>query len=82
MLAKMRPADEREFSRVLAEATATNTPLELTGGASKREIGRPTNAAHSVSTKSLARHHALRVERDGDVGARRHAADADRGGAG
>jgi glycolate oxidase FAD binding subunit len=49
----MRPADEREFSRVLAEATATNTPLELTGGASKREIGRPTNAAHSVSTKGL-----------------------------
>lgn len=53
MLAKMRPADEREFSRVLAEATATNTPLELTGGTSKREIGRPTNAAHSVSTKGL-----------------------------
>jgi hypothetical protein len=49
----MRPADEREFSRVLAEATATNTPLELTGGASKREIGRPVNTAHSVSTKSL-----------------------------
>jgi glycolate oxidase FAD binding subunit len=53
VLAKMRPADEREFSRVLAEATATNTPLELTGGTSKREIGRPVNTAHSVSTKSL-----------------------------
>jgi glycolate oxidase FAD binding subunit len=53
VLAKMRPADEREFSRVLAEATATNTPLELTGGTSKREIGRPVNTAHSISTKSL-----------------------------
>lgn len=53
MLAKMRPADEREFSRVLAEATATNTPVEVTGGLSKREIGRPTNMAHSISTKGL-----------------------------
>jgi glycolate oxidase FAD binding subunit len=53
VLAKMRPADEREFSRVLAEATATNTPVEITGGTSKRDIGRPVNVAHSVSTKSL-----------------------------
>ena len=53
MLAKMRPADEREFSRVLAEATATNTPLEINGGTSKRDIGRPVNTAHTVSTKSL-----------------------------
>jgi glycolate oxidase FAD binding subunit len=49
----MRPADEREFSRVLAEATATNTPLEITGGTSKRDVGRPMNTAHTVSTKSL-----------------------------
>jgi glycolate oxidase FAD binding subunit len=49
----MRPADEREFSRVLAEATATNTPVEITGGLSKREIGRPMNTAHSISTKGL-----------------------------
>ena len=53
MLAKMRPADEREFSRVLAEATATNTPVEVTGGLSKREVGRPVNTAHSISTKGL-----------------------------
>jgi glycolate dehydrogenase FAD-binding subunit len=53
VLAKMRPADEREFSRVLAEATATNTPVEVTGGLSKREVGRPVNTAHSISTKGL-----------------------------
>ncbi len=53
MLAKMRPADEREFSRVLAEATGTNTPVEVTGGLSKREVGRPVNTAHSISTKGL-----------------------------
>jgi glycolate oxidase FAD binding subunit len=49
----MRPADERELSRVLAEATATNTPLEVVGSNSKRDIGRPVNTAHNVSTKSL-----------------------------
>jgi glycolate oxidase FAD binding subunit len=49
----MRPADERELSRVLAEATATSTPLEVVGSNSKRDIGRPVNTAHNVSTKSL-----------------------------
>jgi glycolate oxidase FAD binding subunit len=49
----MRPADERELSRVLAEATATSTPLEIVGSNSKRDIGRPVNTAHNVSTKSL-----------------------------
>jgi glycolate oxidase FAD binding subunit len=53
VLTNMRPADEREFSRVLAEATATQTPLEVTGGGSKKAIGRPINAAARVSTKAL-----------------------------
>jgi glycolate oxidase FAD binding subunit len=53
VLSKMRPADEREFSRVLAEASATHTTLEIVGGASKQAIGRPIAAASSVSTKSL-----------------------------
>src|ERR1700704_5186837 len=49
----MRPVDEREFSRLLAEATATTTPIALVGGGSKEGIGRPMNAATTVSTKSL-----------------------------
>ena len=53
MLANMRPVDEREFSRLLAEATATATPLALVGGGSKAGIGRPMNTASSVSTKGL-----------------------------
>ena len=53
MLANMRPVDEREFSRLLAEATATTTPLALVGGGSKAAIGRPMNTAASVSTKGL-----------------------------
>ncbi len=53
MLSNMRPVDEREFSRLLAEATATTTPLALVGGGSKAAIGRPMNTAASLSTKSL-----------------------------
>jgi glycolate oxidase FAD binding subunit len=49
----MRPVDEREFSRVLAEATASRTPLEIIGGGSKRHIGRPIQAAAFVSSKGL-----------------------------
>ena len=49
----MRPVDEREFSRVLAEASATGTPLEVSGGGSKQNIGRPIQTAANVSAKSL-----------------------------
>ncbi len=53
MLSNMRPVDEREFSRVLAEATATGTPIELAGAGSKQSIGRPMNTAATISTASL-----------------------------
>src|SRR5260221_14776079 len=49
----MRPVDERESSRLFAEATATTTPISLVGGGSKAGIGRPMNTAASVSTKGL-----------------------------
>src|SRR6185436_7935595 len=49
----MRPVDEREFSRLLAEATAATEPIALVGGGSKDGIGRPMNAATTVSTKGL-----------------------------
>lgn len=53
MVTNMRPVDEREFSRVLAEATATRTPIALTGAGSKDKIGRPINAAATVSTRAM-----------------------------
>ncbi len=53
MLTNMRPVDEREFSRILAEATATATPLEIMGSGSKRGIGRPIETTANVSTRAL-----------------------------
>ena len=59
MLTNMRPVDEREFSRVLAEASSTGTPIEIMGGGSKQRIGRPMQTAANVSSRAHARHHAL-----------------------
>ncbi len=53
MLTNIRPVDEREWSRVLAEATATHTPIAVVGGGSKQNIGRPMHTAANVSTKGL-----------------------------
>ena len=41
VLSQVRPVDERELARVLTEARAAKTPLEVTGGGSKQRIGRP-----------------------------------------
>ena len=53
VLSQMRPVDEREFSRVLTEAAATKTPLEIGGAGSKQRIGRPTQTAAHVSAKAM-----------------------------
>ena len=53
MLPNMRPVDEREFSRLLSEASASSTSISLVGGGSKASIGRPVHAATSLSTKGL-----------------------------
>ena len=53
MLTNMRPVDEREFSRVLVEASATGTPLEVVGAGSKQRIGRPMQTAANVSSRAL-----------------------------
>ena len=49
----MRPIDEREFARVLAEAHASKTPLEVLGAGSKQAIGRPMQTAASVSSRAM-----------------------------
>jgi len=53
VVSQMRPIDEREFSSVLADATAANTPLEVSGGGSKRQIGRPMQTSASVSSRAM-----------------------------
>ena len=53
VLSNMRPVDEREFSRVLGEAFATKTPLEVSGAGSKQRIGRPMQTAANVSAKAM-----------------------------
>jgi len=50
---QVRPIDEREMARVLAEARIARTPLEVTGGGSKQRIGRPIQTAASVSSKAI-----------------------------
>src|SRR5687767_9075066 len=49
----MRPVDEREFARVLSEAQASKTPLEVIGAGSKQAIGRPMQTSASVSTRAM-----------------------------
>ena len=65
MLANIRPVDERECSRVLAEATATHTPVAVIGSGSKQQIGRPMNTAANVSTKGLRGITRIAVSPDG-----------------
>jgi glycolate dehydrogenase FAD-binding subunit len=50
---QVRPIDERDLARVLTEARAAKTPLEVTGGGSKQRIGRPIQTAASVSSKAM-----------------------------
>lgn len=53
VLTNMRPVDEREFARVLSEAAATRTPIEITGAGSKQKIGRPVQTAATVSARAI-----------------------------
>ena len=53
MLSDVRPVDEREFSQILTEAQRTGTALELKGGGSKQNIGRPMTTSMSLSTRAM-----------------------------
>ena len=53
MLKNIRPVDERECARVLAEASATGTPLDIRGSGTKLAIGRPVEASALVSTRAM-----------------------------
>lgn len=47
------PADEAELAHVVAEAFAARTPLDIRGGGSKRDVGRPVHGA-AVGTGGLS----------------------------
>ncbi len=49
-----RPTDERQVEDVVAWACGTRTPLEVVGGGSKRRLGRPVQAAHTLETAALS----------------------------
>lgn len=50
----LRPATEWELQRLLADASKANAPIEIIGGGSKRDIGRPTNSAALLTTNALS----------------------------
>lgn len=50
---EMHPAFEKDAAQMIAEASRTGTGLELLGSGSKRAVGRPSNVAHTLSTRSM-----------------------------
>jgi glycolate oxidase FAD binding subunit len=46
----MRPVDETELVRLVAEANEMRMPVEVRGAGSKREIGRPLQTAAAIET--------------------------------
>ena len=49
----MKPDTEAALAEIITSASAGTTSLEITGGGSKRAIGRPSMASHLVSTRAL-----------------------------
>lgn len=49
----IRPQDEEELAAAIAEAAAGQTPLEICGAGTKREVGRPLQTAAMVTTEAL-----------------------------
>lgn len=47
------PRDENDMADLVAQAAASNTPIEVSGYRSKRHIGRPVNTAACVSAAEL-----------------------------
>ncbi|MGE3918729.1 MAG: FAD-binding protein [Hyphomicrobiaceae bacterium] len=49
----LRPATEWELQRTLVDATKSNTPVEVIGNGTKRDIGRPMATTLVMTTNSL-----------------------------
>jgi glycolate oxidase FAD binding subunit len=47
------PESTEELARIVASAAADREPLEILGNGTKRTMGRPVSARHTLSTSSL-----------------------------
>ncbi|MGL4325690.1 MAG: glycolate oxidase subunit GlcE [Beijerinckiaceae bacterium] len=50
----LNPANERDVAAQVKEARARKTPLDITGGGTKRRIGRPMQTAQEMSMRGLS----------------------------
>src|SRR5437763_16745612 len=53
-MSRFTPADIDELRDVVAEALAAEEPVEVVGGGSKRALGRPVQAAHTLDLSRLS----------------------------
>ena len=53
-MARFTPADINALREAVAEALAAEEPLEIVGGGSKRALGRPVQAAHTLDLSRLS----------------------------
>src|SRR6476661_7041572 len=53
-MARFTPANIEELREAVAEALAAEEPLEIVGGGSKRALGRPVQAAHTLDLSRLS----------------------------
>jgi len=52
--ADLRPTNETELAEAVAGARAAKTPLEITGGGTRRALGRPVQVERTLSTTGLS----------------------------
>src|SRR5438128_11462454 len=53
-MARFTPSDLGELREAVAEALAAEEPVEVVGGGSKRALGRPMQAAHTLDLSRLS----------------------------
>src|SRR6266478_6922584 len=53
-MVKFAPSDLSELREAVAEALAAEEPVEVVGGGSKRALGRPVQAAHTLDLSRLS----------------------------
>ncbi|MBV8651651.1 MAG: glycolate oxidase subunit GlcE [Alphaproteobacteria bacterium] len=52
-MSQLKPADAAQLREMVAAAAAGAQPLEIVGGGSKRALGRPVQAAHTLDLSAL-----------------------------
>lgn len=53
-MSRYRPADEKQLIEVIAAAVASEEPLEIVAGGSKRHLGRPPQLPHTLDVAAFA----------------------------